>query len=104
MATRDSIVKYIKEGREEDKGKFFVRMVDTILLRDKNWVTWKMESCPPIARDGLSPKDFLGAKTGTQRSCASRPLKKEVMGAPELAHLSEAENANGLDVLKEYNT
>ena len=85
---------------EEEKGRFFIRMVDTILQRDQNWVAWKMESCPPIARDSINSSDFLEAKTATQRICLPRKMKAMPMGALDLTFLSEAERDQGLDTLK----
>ncbi len=49
-----SVTDYIKNSHAD--GPYFLRMIDTILARDKNWVRWKVESCPSIEIPALSPR------------------------------------------------
>ncbi|KAF2712635.1 hypothetical protein K504DRAFT_464705 [Pleomassaria siparia CBS 279.74] len=72
LGIKTSITNYLQEGTE---GKFYYRMVDTVLSRDKNWVRWKMENCHPFTRDRVSPPDCLGAKSGAQGAVKSHVLK-----------------------------
>lgn len=71
-------------------------MVDTVLSRDKNWVRWKMENCPPIAREPTPAQVLLEAKTGARRACATRRLKN-TDGAINLSFLSEDGSTDGVN-------
>ncbi|KAF2748215.1 hypothetical protein M011DRAFT_401168 [Sporormia fimetaria CBS 119925] len=61
LGIKNNIANYLQEGLD---GKFYYRMVDTVLSRDKNWVRWKMENCQPFTRDRVATKDFLEAGSG----------------------------------------
>ncbi|KAK0662882.1 THO complex subunit 1 [Lasiodiplodia hormozganensis] len=96
--TRTAITTYLQLLPD---GKFYYRMVDTVLSRDKNWVRWKMESCPPIAQPPVSPSEFQEAKTGAQRACTNKRLKSAALGSLNLSFLSDAAASSGLQGLKE---
>ncbi|KAK5168593.1 hypothetical protein LTR04_006229 [Oleoguttula sp. CCFEE 6159] len=100
LSTRSIIADYLRQGPE---GKFYYRMVDTVLARDKNWVRWKLESCPSIVRDALTTDEYLKAKVGAQIATANKRLRATPMGSLDLTFLSDAENANGLKMLKDPN-
>ncbi|KAF2871897.1 nuclear matrix protein [Massariosphaeria phaeospora] len=69
LGIKNSIANYLQEGPE---GKIYYRMVDTVLSRDRNWVRWKMENCPPFSRNRFPPKYFLEAKSGAQKAVAAK--------------------------------
>ncbi|KAJ9649756.1 hypothetical protein H2199_000535 [Coniosporium tulheliwenetii] len=92
LNSRTAIANYLREGPE---GNFYYRMVDTVLSRDKNWVRWKMENCPPIAREPTPAQVLLEAKSGARRACATRRLKN-TDGAINLSFLSE-DGSNGVN-------
>lgn len=94
---KNSIANYLQEGPD---GKFYYRMVDTVLSRDKNWVRWKMENCQPIIRDRVSTADFLEAKSGAQKAFSSRKVRSTLAGL-DLRFLSDSESASGLERLKD---
>lgn len=94
---KNSIANYLQEGPD---GKFYYRMVDTVLSRDKNWVRWKMENCQPIIRDRVSTADFLEAKSGAQKAYSSRKVRSTLAGL-DLRFLSDSESASGLERLKD---
>lgn len=94
---KNSIANYLQEGPD---GKFYYRMVDTVLSRDKNWVRWKMENCQPIIRDRVSTADFLEAKSGAQKAYSSRKVRSTLAGL-DLRFLSDSETASGLERLKD---
>ncbi|KAL1632858.1 hypothetical protein SLS56_003348 [Neofusicoccum ribis] len=96
--TRTAITAYLQLLPD---GKFYYRMVDTVLSRDKNWVRWKMESCPPIAQPPVSPAEFQEAKSGAQRACTNKRLKSAPLGSLNLSFLSDAAMSNGLQGLKD---
>lgn len=98
VETRTEIATYLQQGSE---GKFYFRMVDTVLTRDKNWVHWKAEACPPIERAPVSAEDFLNAKKGAEKACANKKLRATPMGSLDLRFLSDGENAGGLEKLKD---
>lgn len=97
LTTKKIIADYLQQGMD---GKFYYRMVDTVLSRDKNWVRWKVESCPPIVREPMLPKYYHEAKVGAERACATKRIRAAPPGSIDLSFLSEAEVANGLETLK----
>ncbi|OCK83336.1 hypothetical protein K432DRAFT_432919 [Lepidopterella palustris CBS 459.81] len=93
---KNSIANYLQEGLD---GKFYYRMVDTVLSRDKNWVRWKLENCQPIIRDRVSIKDILGAKIGAQKAYGSKKTRSKSMGL-DFKFLSDNETASSIEKLK----
>jgi THO complex subunit 1 len=98
LGIKNSIANYLQEGPD---GKFYYRMVDTVLSRDKNWVRWKMENCQPFTRDRVATKDFLHAKSGAQKAVQlKKPMKP--MGVPStLNFLYNTDAENGLVQLRQ---
>ena len=96
---RDEINKYLKRAGAD--GNIYQRMAATVLSRDKNWVRWKMESCPSIIRDAVSAAQYLDAMQGARRATANRRIKANPTGTLNLNFLSEAGNVTGLDSLKD---
>ena len=96
--TRADIASYLQQGTE---GKFYYRMVDTVLARDKNWVHWKAANCPPFQRAAVAPADFATVKADAQRATAPRRLRPAPMGALDLGFLRDHDGANGLAQLRD---
>ncbi|KAL8723725.1 MAG: hypothetical protein Q9225_000020 [Loekoesia sp. 1 TL-2023] len=99
-ATRTEIATYLQQGQE---GKFYYRMVDTVLSRDKNWVHWKAEGCPLIEQPPLSAESVLESQKGATKACAPRRIRPTPMGSLDLGFLSNAGDegqAQGLEALK----
>lgn len=94
--TRTRIMGYLNR---DDEGALYGRMVQTVLARDRNWVKWKMESCPLIAREAMQPESDLEARAGAKRLCTSRRIKRS-MGGPDLSFLSQASKGTRMDLLK----
>ena len=95
---RNDIATYLQQGPE---GKFYYRMVDTVLSRDKNWVHWKAEGCPPIQRDPVSAEDHVEAEKGTAKACSNRRLRSHPLGTLDLTFLSDTGNSDGMEKLKD---
>ncbi|KAF7589118.1 hypothetical protein BBP40_004753 [Aspergillus hancockii] len=95
---RKAIEEYLQEGAG---GKFYYRMVDTVLSRDKNWVRWKAEGCPLIERPPVSVTEYLGAREHATKVYANKRLRSSPMGSLDLNFLSEGESLAGRDRLKE---
>lgn len=95
---KKEIADYLQEGPD---GKFYYRMVDTVLSRDRNWVRWKMEHCQPFTRDRVATQDYLVAKSGAQRTVQTKkPMKP--MGIPStLGFLYNNEAERGLAQLRQ---
>lgn len=89
------IAEYLKVGLE---GAFFLRMVETVLSRDKNWVRWKMESCTSIQRPPVDPHDVISAKAAAQKATAYRPIRPHPLRSLDLGFLSET--SGGLERLR----
>ncbi|KAL9030980.1 MAG: hypothetical protein Q9196_000949 [Gyalolechia fulgens] len=99
-ATRAEIATYLQQGQE---GKFYYRMVDTVLSRDKNWVRWKAEGCPLIEQPPLTAESVLESQKGAAKACAPRRIRPTPMGSLDLGFLSNAGDegqAQGLEALK----
>ncbi|KAL2803231.1 THO complex, subunit THOC1 [Aspergillus granulosus] len=95
---RKSIEEYLQEGVG---GKFYYRMVDTVLSRDKNWVRWKAEGCPPIEKPAVSVTEYLGARENAVKTYSNKRLRPSPMGSLDLKFLSESESSSGIERLKE---
>ena len=92
------IAAYLQQGSE---GKFFYRMVDTVLSRDKNWVRWKAEGCPPFQRPSVSTDELQGARESAKRACTSKRIRPTPLGSLDLNFLTDGEVTGGLDRLKD---
>ena len=98
---RSEIANYLQQGPE---GKFYYRMVDTVLSRDKNWVYWKAEGCPPIQRDPISAQDFASAENCTVRACTNKKLRTTPLGTLDLKFLSDTGESDGMAKLRNPET
>ncbi|KAF2016265.1 hypothetical protein BU24DRAFT_346476 [Aaosphaeria arxii CBS 175.79] len=98
LGIKNSIANYLQDGPD---GKFYYRMVDTVLSRDKNWVRWKMENCQPFTRDRVSTKDFLEAKSGAQDELGRKRLAKPLGSSSALQFLSNTDAEKGLTQLQQ---
>lgn len=97
-STRTDIASYLQQGPE---GKFYYRMVDTVLSRDKNWVHWKAEGCPPIQRAPISAEDFTEGEKGAAKACANKRIRAIPMGTLDLTFLCDGGDTNGMEKLKD---
>lgn len=95
---RKKIEGYLQEGMG---GKFYYRMVDTVLSRDKNWARWKAEGCPPIERPAVPVPDYLTARENATKTYANKRLRPSPMGALDLKFLSDDEALANVERLKE---
>ncbi|KAJ4378074.1 hypothetical protein N0V83_000905 [Neocucurbitaria cava] len=100
LGMKYAISNYLQEGLD---GKFYYRMVDTVLSRDKNWVRWKMENCQPFTREKVPVEHFLQAKAGAQRAVVSKKASRP-LGVPNtLDFLKNTEAEKGLAQLRQRN-
>ncbi|KAF3480771.1 nuclear matrix protein [Arthroderma uncinatum] len=95
---KSSIASYLQKGMD---GKFYFRMVDTVLTRDKNWVRWKAEGCPPIERPPVPVQNHLDTQSSAAKITANRRLRATPMGSLDLGFLSAETNLGDLNRLKE---
>ncbi|KAL9529856.1 THO complex subunit [Sphaerulina musiva] len=90
----------IREGLESrEDGRQYCRMVETVLTRDKNWVRWKVESCPSIVRGPVTTEEELLARKGVANFTRPRRLAEKPQGMMDLGFLEEADSG-GLEPLK----
>ncbi|KAI0866874.1 THO complex subunit 1 transcription elongation factor-domain-containing protein [Xylaria cubensis] len=94
---KDRIMAYIQA---ESDGFFFFRVVESVISRDKGWVRWKVENCPPIERPSVSPTEFNDAKASAKRLATSR-RPKAGMNSLSLAFMDEKDNSQSLEKLKD---
>ncbi|RKF57072.1 THO complex subunit 1 [Golovinomyces cichoracearum] len=92
------IAEYLKQSQD---GPFFYRMVETVLSRDKNWSRWKIENCPSIARNAVTPQEFLDAKLSARKVTTNKRLRPNPIGSFDIKFLSENESRRGLRRLKD---
>jgi THO complex subunit 1 len=76
-------------------------MVETVLSRDKNWVRWKIESCPSIEKPAISPEEHIAAKAAARKATTNKRLRAKPLGSLDLSFLTEADGATGMEKLKE---
>ncbi|KAK4226081.1 THO complex subunit 1 transcription elongation factor-domain-containing protein [Podospora fimiseda] len=93
VKTKDSIMTYLKQGFE---GPYFVRLLETVLARDKNWVWWKAEGCPPIELPRLSPDLFVKSMNSAGKLATTKRLRATPMGSLSLDFLSDDEEEKNL--------
>lgn len=96
-ATRATITNYLSATHE---GKLFNRMVDTVLARDKNWIRWKIESCPSIVRDPVSTDSEMEARKSARDATRIRRVPEKPPGAMDLSFLDEG-SGGGLNALRD---
>ncbi|KAI1743670.1 THO complex subunit 1 transcription elongation factor-domain-containing protein [Xylaria scruposa] len=94
---KDRIMAYIQA---ESDGFFFFRVVESVISRDKGWVRWKVENCPPIERPSVSPTEFNEAKANAKRLATSR-RPKVGMNSLSLAFMDEKDNSQSLEKLRD---
>ncbi|KAI8964094.1 THO complex subunit 1 transcription elongation factor-domain-containing protein [Daldinia sp. FL1419] len=82
-------------------GYFFHRVIESVLSRDKNWVRWKVESCPPIKRDPLPPTDFAEGRASAKRIATNKRLRPVPMGSLSLEFLKEEDGESAMEKLKD---
>ncbi|RYP92263.1 hypothetical protein DL770_001576 [Monosporascus sp. CRB-9-2] len=97
-AMKERITIYLQAGPD---GYFFFRIVDSVLSRDKGWVYWKAESCPPIERPRVSPAEYSEAMAGARRLATNKKLRPTPMGSLSLDFLKEDDGAAALERLKD---
>ncbi|KAI3337139.1 THO complex subunit 1 transcription elongation factor-domain-containing protein [Xylariaceae sp. AK1471] len=94
---KDRITSYIQADSD---GFFFFRVVESVISRDKGWVRWKVENCPPIERPSVSPTEFNEAKANAKRLATSR-RPKAGMNSLSLAFMDEKDSSQSLEKLKD---
>lgn len=94
QATRSNIATYLQQGNGTE-GKFYYRMVDTVLSRDKNWTRWKAENCPKIERLPIEAATYLEAQRSLQELSKQTTLPQPP-GANDLEFLSHSEPVEAL--------
>lgn len=95
---KKSIRFYIEDSHE---GRFFLRMVETVISRDKNWARWKIENCPSFARDSVTPQEYVQAKTSARQATTRKRLRGNNWAVLDLNFLSQGDTGNGLQRLKD---
>ncbi|KAI1096578.1 THO complex subunit 1 transcription elongation factor-domain-containing protein [Rostrohypoxylon terebratum] len=98
ISMKARITSYIQA---EHDGYFFFRVLDSVISRDKGWVRWKVESCPPIKRDPVTPNDFNEAKASARRMTTNKRLRTVPMGSLSLEFLKEEDSETAMEKLKD---
>ncbi|KAK5169471.1 uncharacterized protein LTR77_005447 [Saxophila tyrrhenica] len=96
VQTRSNITSYLSSSPE---GRLFNRMVETVLARDKNWIRWKVESCPSIVKDPASTESEIEARKRLRDATKIRRLSERPPVAMDVSFLDEGQNG-GLAALK----
>lgn len=94
---RKDIEGYLQDG---PGGKFYYRMVDTVLSRDKNWARWKAEGCPLIERPAISSEEYTASRENAIKIYANKRLRPSPMGSLDLKFLSDTEALANIERLK----
>lgn len=94
-STRAAIATYLQQQGSGIEGKVYYRMVDTVLSRDKNWVRWKAENCPPISCKPTEVTKHIEAQNKLKSFCKVQSLPTPT-GAENLAFLARSEPMEAL--------
>lgn len=86
--------------RHASDGPFYLRVVDTVLSRDKNWVRWKIENCPPIQRPAVSPDEWAKAMSVAKTNTTNKRIRREAMGSLALDFLNEGDDEVAMEKLR----
>jgi THO complex subunit 1 len=81
---RDKIMQDILHTTD---GNYVHRIIEAVTARDKGWVRWKMEACPPIERPRVSAAAFDEARASAKRMMTSKKLRPKPMGSLNLDFL-----------------
>lgn len=76
-------------------------MVDTVLSRDKNWVRWKVENCPPIEKPPIQADEYFQARGNASKVFTSKRLRPAPMGTLDLTFLTDENGISSLEQLKD---
>jgi THO complex subunit 1 len=98
LGIKNAIANYLQEGPD---GKFYYRMVDTVLSRDKNWVRWKMENCQPFTRSRVATTDFLSSKSDAVTAVTRKRPNEPTGVSSTLDFLYNTEAEKGLSQLRQ---
>lgn len=82
-------------------GPFFLRLVETVLIRDKNWVRWKIENCPPIELPAVTPQEWVATMKSAKDQTTNKRIRKEAMGSLSLDFLNDEQDAYAVEKLKD---
>ncbi|KAK5108942.1 hypothetical protein LTR62_007657 [Meristemomyces frigidus] len=80
-----------------EQGRFYDRMVETVLARDRNWVRWKAEGCPSIVREAVGIDSVKEAGKGAMNATRARRVPERGAGVLDLGFLIAG---GGLDALR----
>lgn len=96
LDTRKTIEKYLEEGNGTE-GRYYLRMVNMVLSRDKNWTFWKAEGCPPISKPAVEASVDEESQKALEKitKAATMPLTKP-KGSLQLEFLSHSEPVEAL--------
>ncbi|PHH78526.1 hypothetical protein CDD80_6715 [Ophiocordyceps camponoti-rufipedis] len=95
---KTTISDYLKRGHD---GPYFYRMVETVLARDKNWISWKMASCPTIQREPVSWHTFSDTKTSAQRLATTKRLRPTPLNAVNMDFLRDDNPSRDLSLRRD---
>lgn len=95
---KSDVTEYLKSAHD---GQFFYRMVETILSRDKNWVRWKIENCPPIERPAVSPQEWAKAMDEAKAHTTSKRIRPNTMHPLSLDFLKDNDDEKAVEELKD---
>ncbi|KAK7737000.1 hypothetical protein SLS53_006756 [Cytospora paraplurivora] len=94
---KSEISEYLRHASD---GPFYLRVVDTVLSRDKNWVRWKIENCPPIQRPAVSPQEWAEAMSKAKNNTTNKRIRREAMGSLTLDFLNDGDDEAAMAKLR----
>ncbi|KAG7140203.1 hypothetical protein HYQ45_002905 [Verticillium longisporum] len=93
---KEAVEDGLKQGSD---GPHYHRMVETVLVRDRNWIRWKMEGCPPIELPPLSPETWSKAQDELYSITRNKRMKPP-MGSLPLDFMQDEDDEKALDKLR----
>lgn len=95
---KSEVTEYLKSAHD---GHFFYRMVETILSRDKNWVRWKIENCPPIERPAVTPQEWAKGMEEAKANATSKRIRPNTMHPLSLDFLKDDDDEKVVEELRD---
>ncbi|KAI5778894.1 THO complex, subunit THOC1 [Geopyxis carbonaria] len=84
MKTKSQITSSLQP---DQLGKLFVRLINTVIAREQNWVHWKAEGCHKFDMAPLEPAEIVATKNKASEHCKPPRPFPNTMGTPTLSKI-----------------
>lgn len=78
-----------------------MRMLETVVSRDKNWIYWKANGCPLMTERPVPSSEYLEARQSFEKVLGPKRQAKNNMSSLNLSFLGEGGFANPFEKLED---